>query len=143
MEYFRLWESVYPQYETAEHSKKLRAKSKYGAGTYGPFYVVASETYTPEVMRKAWSILEKAQSQAKGNDLASARVEWLAKGLKQADLILAAESAYERGVDGGDKAEFRKADQALLDFRQQNLEYDKINFAGLKGKEPTWSRAGR
>jgi len=142
-EYFGLWESVYPQYATAEHSKKLRAKSKYGATGDGPFYVVAAEFFTPEVMRKARSILEKAQSRAAGNELAAARVEWLEKGLKQADLLLAAEKAFEQGVDSGDETEFRKAQQALLDFRRDNVDYDKTHFAGLKGTEPTWSRTRR
>jgi hypothetical protein len=67
----------------------------------------------------------------------------LGKGLKQAELMLAAERAYERGVDTGDKREFLAAAQSLRDFRQANLEYDKTNFAGLGGTEKTWEKAGR
>jgi hypothetical protein len=139
-EYFALWESIYPDYPTPDFTKVSRAKSKYGGGTYGPFYVVAPDIFTPAVMARASAILDKARNQATGDVTASARIEWLAKGLKQAELLLAAERAYERFVDSGDKTEFTAARQALNDFREQNAEYDRINFAGLSGKEPTWDR---
>ena len=90
-------------------------------------------------MSKAWSCLQKAQAEAAGDQTASARVEWLSKGLRQAEMLLAAERAYERGVDSGDKSEFLAAYQTLRDFRQANQEYDKTNFVGLGGVEKTWS----
>ena len=142
-EYFQLWESVYPNYSAAEQARALKAKRKYGTGTYGPFYLVAGEIYTPQVMSTAWSILKKAREQAAGDETASARVEWLAKGLKQTDLLLAADRAHERDVDTGDRTEFRAAYQALKDFRSENAEYDKSNFAGLTGTERIWNRGDR
>ena len=142
-EYFALWESLYPNYSPAEQAGKIKAKRKYGAGVYGPFYILADEIYTPQVMSNAWSILDQARTQAAGDQSVSARIEWLAKGLKHADLMLAAERAYERGVDTGDKTEFRKAYQAVKDFRVENLAYDQANFAGLQGSEPTWEKDNR
>jgi hypothetical protein len=141
--YFALWEVNYPHYSETEQSDCIKAKRKYGAGIYGPYYILAPALYSPEVMRKAWSCLEKAQLEAAGDQTASARIEWLAKGLKQAELLLVVERAYERGRDTSDKAEFQGAYQALRDFRQTNLEYDKNFFAGLDGEEKTWAKAGR
>jgi hypothetical protein len=142
-EYFQLWESVYPNYSAAEQAGILASKRKHGAGMYGPYYLIADKIYTPKTMSAAWSILDKARQLAAGDATASARVDWLAKGLKQTDLLLAAGRAYERSVDTGDAAEFRAAYQALQDFRRENAEYDKTNFAGLSGKEPIWTRGTR
>jgi len=91
-------------------------------------------------MIDAWSLLEQARADAAPDAVAAARVEWLAKGLKQADLMLATQRAYERAVDGGDKAGFLAAHQALNDFRRANADYDKANFLGLGGSERTWTR---
>ncbi|HEY3863365.1 MAG TPA: DUF4838 domain-containing protein [Verrucomicrobiae bacterium] len=141
--YFDLWESIYPHYSADEEAACIKSKRKYGAGLYGPYYILAPALYPPEVMSKAWSILDAARNEASGDAAAAARVEWLAKGLKQADLMLAAERAYERGVDSGDKSEFTAAYQALRDFRQASQEYDKTNFAGIGGAEKTWERGHR
>ena len=84
--------------------------------------------------------MNKARAEAAGDALATQRVEWLAKGLTHAELILAVEKAYEQGIDTGDKGPFAKAYQALADFRAKNAEYDKTNFAGLSGDEKLWAR---
>jgi len=141
-EYFALWESVYPQYSAAEQAERIKAKRKYGAGLYGPYYLLAGEIFTPRIMADARSILEKARAQATGDATASARVQWLAKGLTHAELILEAQKAYEHAIDTGDKAQFTSARQALLDFRRDNAEYDKSFFAGLSGDEKKWDRVG-
>jgi hypothetical protein len=139
--YFELWESLYPNYSQVEQQKKIDAKRKYGAGIYGPYYILADEIYDPETMRTARLLLDEARSETAGDETASARVIWLARGLEQAELILATEKAYERGIDAGDKTDFQAAYQALKDFRQKNTEYDAQNFAGLEGNEPTWEKA--
>jgi hypothetical protein len=140
-DHFRLWESIYPNYSAAAQADRIKAKRKYGAGTYGPFYILAVDIYTPQVMSNAWSHLARARRAAAGKEAASARVEWLVKGLKHADLMLAAEGAYERGVDSGDKSEFLAAYRALEGFRAANAEYDRTNFAGLTGSERTWEKS--
>ena len=139
-EYFHLWESIYPQYSNAEQTSRITAKRKYGAGIYGPYYILAVEICTPEVMRTAWSILERARVQSAGDQAVRARIEWLAKGLEHADLILATERAYEQAVNTGDKTGFRAAYETLNRFRKANLEYDRSNFAGLSGSERTWEK---
>ena len=59
------------------------------------------------------------------------------------DSILAAQRAFEQSVDSGDKTEFTKAYKALTDFRAENAEYDKANFAGLTGDESKWTRTNK
>ncbi len=142
-EYFQLWESIYPHYSPAEQDKAIKAKRKYGAGLYGPYYLLAGEIYTPQVMSTAWSILKKARDKPPRTRRPPPVSTWLARGLKQADLLLAADRAHERGVDTGDKTEFRAAYQALKDYRDENAEYDKANFAGLTGSERTWNKGNR
>ncbi len=142
-EYFDLWESIYPHYSEAEQASCIDSKRKYGAGLYGPYYILAPALYTPQVMSQASAILGKAQKEAAGDPTASARIEWLEQGLKQAELMLAAERAYEKKVDTGDESEFLAAYRSLRDFRQSNLDYDKAHFAGLNGEERTWAKAGR
>jgi hypothetical protein len=140
--YFELWESIYPKDTMEEFAKKLHAKRKYGAGTYGPFYVVAGEVFTPDAMTKADALLQTARAQAAADPLALARVEWLGKGLKHAELILATQRAYEQGVDSGDKAALKKAYAELKAFRAENADYDAANFAGISAhNEKVWKGA--
>jgi len=140
--YFDLWESAYPKGTVDEFAKKLHAKRKYGAGTYGPFYVVAAEVFTPQRMASAAALLEAAAKQAAGDSIALARVQWLAKGLKHADLILATQRGYERGVDTRDKTELKRAYAELKAFRAENAEYDALNFAGIRShNEKVWKGA--
>ena len=139
-DYFNLWESVYPNFSMTEQAQKINAKRKYGAGIYGPFYFLADEIFSPEVMRQAWGLLDKARIQTTGDSTANARIEWLAKGLEQAELILAVQRAHEKAVDTGDKTAFLAAYSKLNEFRNSNAEYDKVNFAGLTGDEQTWEK---
>jgi hypothetical protein len=142
-EYFNLWESIYPHYSATKQADLIKSKRKYGAGIYGPYYLLAPELYPPQIMSKAREYLEKAQNEAAGDQVASARIEWLAKGLKHAELMLAVQRSYEQTIDTGDKTGFLAAYQALRDFRQANLDYDKKFFAGLGGEEKIWEKAGR
>lgn len=140
-QYFELWESVYPSFSTEEQAAHIKAKRKYGCGIYGPFYLLADEIFTPSVMERGRSLLQQAQKDAAGEAVATARIEWLAKGLTQCELMLATQRAYENSIDSGDKKTFLAAYQALKDFRQANVAYDQANFAGLSGDERHWKKA--
>jgi hypothetical protein len=142
-QYFQLWQSIYPDYSPAEQASRIDAKRRYGSGIYGPYYFLADGIFTPEVMTNAWSILAQAKREAAPDETAAARVEWLAKGLQHADLILAAARAYERKIDTRNDADFVAAWRSLQDFRDSNAEYDKSNFAGLNGSETKWKRANK
>jgi hypothetical protein len=87
--------------------------------------------------------LGQAQKAAAGDKAASARMDWLVMGLKQAELMLAVQRAYEKGVDTGDESEFQAAYQSLRNFRASNQEYDQTHFVGLGGDEKAWEKASR
>jgi len=109
----------------------------------GPLKAKLELLFKHNMSLAAWHLLDKARIDAAPESVATARVEWLAKGLKQADLMLATEQAYERAVDTGDKTEFLAAYRTLKDFRQANADYDKSNFLGLGCSETTWEKANR
>lgn len=134
-EYFNYWESISSPYTLDTTKKMVAAKRKYGAGTWAGFHAIAPLIYTPEVMSKGFAILDKARKAAVGSKIASERVEWLTTGLKGADLVVVAERAFEHAVDTGDSTEFKKAYQALQNFRSQNTDEALSNFAGLAGIE--------
>lgn len=142
-EYFDHWEAVYSTCTLAGYDKLKAAKSKYKvSGT--SFFALADGIYTPEVMSKGWAILEKAKNQSAGNALASARVEWLSRGLKQADLVLAAERAYEYRIDTGDTTQFAAVHKALEEFRANNWDSRISNFTYLNNQERRlWNRSQR
>ena len=138
--YFELWESVYPNYSEAERERRINAKRRYGADLYGPYYLLAGDIFTTAIMTNAWAILAQARGQAAPDATASARVEWLAKGLQQADLMLAVERAYEHKIESGDKTNFISAYGKLKDYRAENAAYEATNFAGLSGEEAKWEK---
>src|SRR5438105_427425 len=51
--HFDLWESAYPQYSAHKQAERIKAKRKYGAGLYGPYYLLAGEIFTPKLMSAA------------------------------------------------------------------------------------------
>ena len=71
-EYFDLCEAAYPQYSAAEQANRIKAKQKYGAGHYGPYYLLADAIYTPQFMATAHSILDKGRDQAAKDETACA-----------------------------------------------------------------------
>lgn len=141
--YFDLWESIYPQYSEEEKATRIKQKSRYGAGHYGPFYLLADGIYTTTAMNQGRAPLEQARRQAAADPGASARVDWLIKGFTHTELILATARAYEHAVDTKDKVPFHNAYQALKEFRNVNAGYDRSYFAGLTGDERIWERADR
>jgi hypothetical protein len=132
--YFQHWEAVTQALSMEKVQSIKKAKRKYGElDTAG--LLEGPEIFTPDAMRKGWTFLETARKQAAGDALASARVEWLAKGLKHTELVLAAQKAYERGVDTGDRSEFEKAHKELTEFRKQHATDGIANFGRLSGPE--------
>jgi len=106
--------------------------------------IVGPEIFTPDAMRAGWTLLERALKQTAGDPTALARAEWLADGLKQVDLVLAAEKAYEHGADTRDRAPFQKAYQALWDFRAQHSDELLCDIGFLtEAEERDWKVSAR
>jgi len=122
-----------------------------GAVTDGPdndaglhwsyFYRGASRIFTPEVMAEGRRLIEQAISAAPESP-ARERVAFLEKGLRHAELTLAAQQACENYRTLGDIAAYAAALQELDDFRAA-VEGDFVaNMAYLAWAESrTWHRA--
>ena len=94
------------------------------------FYRGADAVFTPKSFTKAREWLSRAQHAAQGDDLASRRVGFLEKGLRNAELTLAAQQAHRRFVERGDIADLRAAVRTLDDFRRA-AEPDLIGNCGF------------
>jgi hypothetical protein len=130
-EYFNYWESVSGRDDVPNADTRFLRQ-------------VATKIYTPEVMRNAWAIMQRARKAAAGDELAATRVEWLAKGLQHADLTLIAQRTFEASRQSGDNTELNKAWQALKDFRRQNEDLGLANYSGLTSMETqAWSGSRR
>ncbi len=133
--YFQHWETVTQGVSMEKILSVQQAKRKYGNSSFVGL-IEGPEVYTHEVIRQGWAILAAARKQAAADPRAMARVEWLATGLKHVDLVLAAEKAYERGVDSGDRRSFQKAYEELTRFRARNTHsaFSDVHFLGEQEK---------
>jgi hypothetical protein len=142
-DYFSLWEKIYSTFTLEGYKKMVASMRKYRVSETD-FMAMADQMYTPEVMKQAWSVLDKAKNSAAADPAASARVEWLSKGLKQVDLVLAAEKAFEHRIDTGDSTQFVTARKQLQDFRKANWDSEISNFTVLENYERRlWDRKRR
>jgi hypothetical protein len=73
--------------------------------------------FSPEVLAKARRIIEAAQEAASGDESAKTKVDFLEKGLRHAELTLAADSAFADIKNSGSKDKYFKAVKELDDFR--------------------------
>lgn len=128
--YFAHWEAVCDA--VAEPPEGLH---------WASFYREADSIFTPEAMAEGRRLLEAAARAAEGDGLAARRVEHLQKGLRNAELTLAAQVAYRRYREAGDIEGFRAAIQALDDFRASVEGECLANMAFLAWTEArTWDR---
>jgi len=108
---------------------------------WASFYRQAHHVFTPSAMDQGQLLLEKAESAASGDEMAVRRVSYLQKGLRNAQLTLAAQAAYQGYRDGKGLQKYRAAIQELDEYRQ-SVETDLIcNMAYLSWAESrTWDR---
>jgi len=141
-EYFNHWEKVSDG--VTDHlldSYAVQQKAPAG-GHYGHFYIIADAVFTPEVMAEGNAILQKAAHAAKGDNTAAARVEFLQKGLKNAELTLAAQDAYRTYKASGDTSAYHRAIKALDDYRA-SVEADYVGNMGFpySRESESWDRS--
>ncbi|OHB48419.1 MAG: hypothetical protein A2Y10_00355 [Planctomycetes bacterium GWF2_41_51] len=141
-EYFSYWEKISDAVtdETLD-TYAAQVKTPEG-GHYGHFYMIADAIFTPEVMAKGHAILNKAIDAAKSDDIASARVDYLMKGLKNAELTLATQAAYRSYKTSGNISAYQEAVKILDDYRA-SVESDYIcNMGFLYSRESeSWDRS--
>ena len=89
------------------------------------FYKAAHEIYTPDVMSEGRRMLRVAAERAIVDETASRRVEFLTKGLRDAQLTLNAQKAFREFRKTGSRAAFDAARTQLQQFRH-SIEKDYV-----------------
>jgi len=117
--YFDFWEDY-----TMKNRDNFRAIAKRTRANWATFPRMAHECFPPEVFAHGRRLLDDAARAAKGNALATARVEFLRKGLTHAEKCAAASRARMTG-------DFIEMQRALLELRQYRKEIEKDNVANL------------
>ncbi len=107
------------------------------AGGWNRFYTVAPSIYTPEVLAHGDAILERARTAAANDPEALARIEFLRKGIRHAELTTAAQRAF----DTGDKFAAAQAIVELDRFRAAEAPNGIANMGYLSRMEDAvWDR---
>jgi len=137
-DYFAHWETV--SNKTAEASfGKEAAREDPAGGHWATFYRVAHVIFTPKIMAEGRRRLAAAAAAAKGDPVASRRVEFLEMGLRNAELTLAAQAAHRAYTERGDIAGYQQALKALYDFRASVEPHHTANMGYLGTREAaTW-----
>jgi uncharacterized protein DUF4838/glycosyl hydrolase family 2 len=138
--YFALWERIsdtIPDHLIEQVGTRPIGKGR-RTSNWNRFYTVADLVFTPEVMKKGRTILDAALAAAKNDPEARARVDFLYKGFKNAELTLAVQQAYK----SKNKVKFAKT-LKKLDAYRRSIEKDNVaNMAYLALKENAlWNRS--
>ena len=118
-EYFDYWERVAKPITRERWQAivdKYRLQDSDGLN-FRTFYKAAHEIYTPDVMNEGRRLLRIAGEQCVRDETASKRVEFLAKGLRDAQLTLDAQKAFRESRQNGNRAPFDAALKRLQQFR--------------------------
>lgn len=91
-----------------------------GVLNFRTFYTVAEKFYSTQAFDEGYAILDRAALAVHGDDLASRRVAFLHAGLRDAELTLAVQRAFDSSRRDGDRDSFISAREALIRFRAEN-----------------------
>lgn len=125
--YFDYWESV-TEPITRKHWEEIENRYRLqdpDGLNFRTFYKAAHEIYTTPVMSEGRRLLRVATERSTGDETASKRVEFLTKGLREAQLTLDAQKAFREFQETGDRAEFDVARTRLQQFRR-SIERDYV-----------------
>ncbi|MFH1903329.1 MAG: DUF4838 domain-containing protein [Candidatus Omnitrophota bacterium] len=123
--YFEYWEKISDAVND-EESLDLNAQFT----QWSRFYLAAGRIFTPQVMAAGRRLLEEAQKAAKGDVISERRVDFLKKGLDNAELTLKVQSAYKEYKKSGKMQNYRQA-MAELDTLRESVENDNIANMGF------------
>lgn len=113
--YFRHWEKVSDAITDKSFNQACRAT---GGNSWKGFILVADAIFTPEVMKKGRELINAAQKAAQGDSEAEIRIAFLERGLRRAELTLAAQAAFRVYKKGGDAKIFARALDELDSYRR-------------------------
>jgi hypothetical protein len=138
--YFAHWEAVSAAVTEETFAAAVRQETPESA-SFALFHRIAPYLFTPAVMARGREILTAAHAAADGDPAGRQRVGFLEKGLRNAELTLAAQRAYAGYRKTGRVTPFRTAVEELDAFRKQ-VEPDGIaNMGSLRWMEDmTWPR---
>ena len=127
------WQTIVREYQRTDPEVNFRT-----------FYKVAHEIYTDPVMQRGRDLLRIAAQAVVDDPLASKRVDFLIKGLRDAQLTLDAQKAFREFRQGGDRAPFTAALGRLQQFRH-SIERDYVvNLSYVSFQENlTWQHLDR
>lgn len=139
--YFAHWQQVSDRV-TDETIKAASGAVGAEGGSWGRFYLIAGEIFTPAVMAKGEALLRQARQAAGKDALLQQRVEFLAQGLKHAQLCLDVEQARREYLKSGRLPEYQGALQGLDDYRA-SLEGKSVIGPGILRylEGPVWDRS--
>ena len=116
--YFDYWEAVTEPVTRKRWQSIVRKYRRLDSEiNFRTFYKVAHEIYSNEVMQRGRELLRAAAKVAAGDRLASQRVEFLVKGLRDAQLTLDAQKAFREFRKSGNRTRFTAAVRRLRKFR--------------------------
>jgi len=137
-QYFSYWENV-SDAVTDESYDKAWKKKAIPDNPEHRFYRWAEQIFTPKVMRQGRDLLEQAKNVAANDKMAAKRVDFLDKGLRNAQLTLDTQAAYEESKRTGNKSFFDEALAELVKFRKSVDAMGIANMGCLMRKESaTW-----
>ena len=114
--YFHHWEVVSDAMTDTSIAEAVASNGNPNP-TFG-FLVYAHTIFTPEVMSTGRELLTKAQEAAKGDPIAEERVSFLERGLRRAELTLAAQSAFRACKENRSDLTFQAAVKKLDSYRR-------------------------
>ena len=114
--YFQHWEAVSDAMTDASIAEAVASHGNPNP-TFG-FLVYAHTIFTPGVMSKGRALLAKAQVAAKGDPIAEERVAFLERGLRRAELTLAAQAAFRTCKENQSDSTFQAAVKKLDSYRR-------------------------
>ena len=119
--YFKHWKNV---------SDSVNDEFYKGAGGNWVFYPMAYKIFTPSVMQTGFAILARAKKSAANDKLVLQRLDFLEKGLRNAQLTSKTQIAYEKYKNAGNLKAFREAANKLDTYRA-NIEADFTNISNI------------
>ena len=128
-EYFHHWEVVSESITDAKIDEFV-ANHGNPNPTFG-FLVYAHAFFTPAVMHQGRALLTRAQVAAQGDPLAAKRVAFLERGLRRAELTLAAQAAFRACQQNQTDSTFQAAVRELDSYRRSVDTKDTDNVSSV------------
>jgi hypothetical protein len=121
--------------DEAVHNAPVTEDFSLEGGRYADFYLVAAQVFTPEVMRRASTLLEEASRLAAQDGLALARVRFVRLGFDDAMQVLAVQTGYEEFQRSGNPNAFVTALKKLQKHRAEHEQEGYANVGFLRMME--------